>query len=178
MLEINLDELRKGLPGFTSIASSYLAEAATYCLNISGHKTGVNLTLEVGDEKKDVIVNWYSALPQDVESTWQDEQELVEYAAVGIALPLVLTLSEYTDVQRARKGSGVDFWLGQKDENGFPILEALLEISGILKKNSRNTVTARLQQKIRQARRSPYKNIPVYIVVIEFSIPMAKLESI
>lgn len=51
MLEINLDELRKGLPGFTSIASSYLAEAATYCLNISGHKTGVNLTLEVGDEK-------------------------------------------------------------------------------------------------------------------------------
>lgn len=44
MFKIDLDELRKGLPGFTPTAGSFLAEAAIYCLESSGHKTGAELT--------------------------------------------------------------------------------------------------------------------------------------
>lgn len=103
---------------------------------------------------------------------------MVEYAAVGIALPLILQLTNYIDVQRARKGGGVDFWLGRKDENGFSVLEASLEISGILKENQGNTVNARVQQKKLQVQQSAHKNLPVYIVVVEFSKPKAKMEQL
>jgi hypothetical protein len=176
MFEIDLDELRKGLPGFTPIAGSFLAEAAIFCLEYCGHKTGVELNLELDDGQEQISLNWYSELSPDAASTWQDEQELVEYAAVGIALPLILQVTDYSDVQRARKGSSVDFWLGRKDEYGFPILEALLEVSGILKENPGNTLNARLKQKKQQVQRSPYRNLPVYIIVVEFSMPKAKLE--
>ena len=102
----------------------------------------------------------------------------MEYAAVGIALPLILQATGYSDVQRARKGSSVDFWLGKKDEYAFPILEALLEVSGILKENPGNTMNARVNQKRQQAMRSPYRNLPVYVIVVEFSKPKAKLEKL
>ena len=75
-------------------------------------------------------------LSQELKTTWSDEQELVEFAAVGIALPLALLLTSYTDTQRAEKGSRADFQLGRKDENGLPILEVLLEVSGIYKENT------------------------------------------
>lgn len=178
MLTIDLDELQNGLPGFTPIASSYLAEATAYCLMYSGHNPGIDLTLQEGDNEKLITIKWHSELSPDVAITWQDEQELVEYAAVGIALPLILQLTNYTDVQRARKGGGVDFWLGRKDENGFSVLEASLEISGILKENQGNTVNARVQRKKLQVQQSAYKNLPVYIVVVEFSKPKAKMEQL
>lgn len=60
MLEIDLDNLRKGLPGFTPIASSFLAEATVYCLALSGHSTGVELTLQIDNEDHQVPVNWRS----------------------------------------------------------------------------------------------------------------------
>ena len=44
MFKIDLDELRKGLPGFTPTAGGFLAEAAIYCLEFCGHKTGAELT--------------------------------------------------------------------------------------------------------------------------------------
>ena len=178
MFKIELDELRKGLPGFTPTAGSFLAEAAIYCLESCSHKTGVKLTLHLEDNQEEVLVNWHSELSPDAPSTWQDEQELVEYAAVGIALPLILQATGYSDVQRARKGSSVDFWLGKKDEYAFPILEALLEVSGILKENPGNTINARANRKKQQAMRSPYGNLPVYIIVVEFSKPKAKLEKL
>lgn len=178
MLEIDLDELRQGLPGFTQVAGSFLAEATAYCLELSGHRAGIELTLQIGDDDHRVPINWRSQLSPDVGSTWQDEQKLVEYAAAGIALLLILKLTEYTDIQRARKGTGVDFWLGQKDVDGFSVLEALLEISGILKENKGNSLKARVEQKKRQVKRSPYKNLPVYVVVVEFSGPKAKLEKL
>ena len=178
MFKIDLDELRKGLPGFTPTAGSFLAEAAIYCMEFCGHKTGAELTLQLVDNQEEVPINWYSELSPDAPSTWQDEQELVEYAAVGIALPLILQVTGYTDIQRARKGSSVDFWLGRKDEHAFPILEALLEVSGILKENPGNTMNARVNQKKQQAMRSPYRNLPVYIIVVEFSKPKAKLEKL
>lgn len=178
MLEIDLDDLREGLPGFTPIAGSFLAEATAYCLELSGHQAGVELTLQIDNKNRQVPVHWRSDLSTDAASTWQDELELVEYAAAGIALLLILKLTDYTDIQRARKGSSVDFWLGQKDENGFPVLEALLEISGILKENRGNSLKARVEQKKRQVKRSPYKNLPVYVVVVEFSGPKANLEKL
>ncbi len=178
MFRIDIDELRKGFPGFTPVAGSYLAEAAIYCLEYSGHESGTELNLHLEGDDELVPLIWHSKLPSDAASTWKDEQELVEYAAVGIALPLILNLTEYSEVQRARKGSGVDYWLGRKDERGFPILEALLEVSGILKESRGNSLNARVQKKKQQVKQSPYKNLPVYVIVVEFSTPKAKLNKL
>lgn len=174
--EINLEELRQGIPGFTEAAGSFLAEAVSYCLYKSGHESGVFLVSN--DEEKKIRINWDRELSKDIESTWKDEQELVEFAAAGIALPLALLLTSYTDIQRAKKGSRADFWLGRKDENGFPILEALLEVSGIMKENDGNTIKTRVTQKKRQIKKTPYGNLPAYVIVIEFSQPKANFQSI
>lgn len=173
-LEIDLEKLREGIPGFTATAASYLAEAATYCLYKSGHQSGVYLVLDDGDEARKVKINWSAELSSEMESTWQDEQELVEFAAIGIALPLALLLTSYTNIQRARKGSRADFWLGRLDKNGFPILEALLEVSGIYKENANNTIRTRVHQKEKQIKQTPYGNLSTYVIVIEFSKPKGK----
>ncbi|MEM0994199.1 MAG: hypothetical protein AAGI49_14260 [Bacteroidota bacterium] len=170
-LKIDLEEIKKGLPGFTPTAASYIAEAASYCLYKSGHDSGVFLLL---DEEQRVKIQWNMELSEDLETTWQDEQELVEFAAVGIALPLALLLTSYTDIQRAEKGSRADFWLGRKDENGFPILEALLEVSGIYKENAGNTLKTRVKRKTQQIKKTPYGNLTCYVIVIEFSQPKGK----
>jgi hypothetical protein len=70
MLTIDLDELQNGLPGFTPIASSYLAEATAYCLRYSGHNPGIDLTLQEGDNEKLITLKWHSELSPDVASTW------------------------------------------------------------------------------------------------------------
>lgn len=171
-LEIDLEQLKNGLPGFSPTAASYIAEAASYCLYKSGHESGVYLLL---DDHQQVKISWDMELSQELETTWRDEQELVEFAAVGIALPLALLLTSYTDIQRAEKGSRADFWLGRKDENGFPILEALLEVSGIYKENTGNTLKTRVKQKTQQIKKTPYGNLVSYVIVIEFSQPKGKI---
>jgi hypothetical protein len=44
----------------------------------------------------------------------------------------VLELTDYTIVERACKGTGFDYWLGDEDDDLFQ-WKARLEISGILK---------------------------------------------
>ncbi len=131
-----------------------------------------------GDLEDSFKVEWQDIANEDVSRSWNDEQELTEYAAVGIALPLILQLTSYTTFKRARKGDGMDYWLGREDKNGLPILEALLEVSGIFKENESNTVESRVGLKKKQLKKSAYKSLPGYVVVVEFGVPKSKFVSI
>jgi len=174
MKTIDIDELKQGLPGITQSVGNYLSEAVIYCLISNGHDSGVLMAIE-GENEENVKIVWEGEIDQDAVNSWNDKEELVEYAATGMALLLVLEFTDYTDMKRSRKGSRGDYWLGEKDENGFTILKALLEISGIYKASASNTVNSRVRLKQKQLENSPFKNLPAYIVVVEFSNPKAKI---
>lgn len=99
---------------------------------------------------------------------------MTEYGATGIAVLLIIEMTEFTVIKRARKGEGVDYWLGHKSDKPPFRNKARLEISGILEGNE-SKIKARLKQKLEQTKLTKSK-LPTYIVIVEFSRPVSHLE--
>ena len=86
---------------------------------------------------------------------------------------IIQELTDYTVIERSRRGTGFDYWLGKKGDNSeIPFQNAVrLEVSGI-RKGDDSRIKARIKQKLEQV--SPTDGtLPVYIVVVEFSNPLA-----
>lgn len=79
--------------------------------------------------------------------------------------------SPYTVIERSRKGTGFDYWLGDKNSYLFQ-KKARLEVSGILKGDD-SLLKSRHAAKEEQTSKSDELCIPAYVSVIEFSKPKA-----
>jgi len=78
----------------------------------------------------------------------------------------------YEVIQRSRKGTGFDYWMG--DESALPFQnKARLEISGI-RKGGESDIKTRVKQKLKQTNQSDGK-LPAYVIVIEFGRPVAEV---
>lgn len=96
-----------------------------------------------------------------------------EHGAVGIAVLLAQKEIGYTVIERSRKGTGFDYWMGEMSEHLFQN-KARLEISGIRKGDDQN-VRARVNQKLQQINRSD-GTLPSYVIVVEFGQPLAEVQ--
>jgi len=177
-LKINLDVLQEGLPAISRAIGIYLAEGAAYCLESNGHKSGVRIKINNGDNQK-AILYWLSVVDEQTQRSWNDTQEATEYGATAIALVLLKCLTKYTVIERSFKGTGFDYWLGtgEYDENLLPFEQrkARLEISGIWKESKGNTIKKRMKLKKKQVANVNYADVPIVIIVVEFGTPKAKL---
>jgi hypothetical protein len=93
-----------------------------------------------------------------------------------IALLLITTLQpKYKFIETSKIVNGHDFLLStNNDDEIFTINsenEARLEVSGIFKENSRNTLKQRKKEKIKQTNKGDFMGNDAYIVVVEFSKP-------
>lgn len=167
---IMLDSLREGIPSFTPEFGSILAQVASFCLENQNHRCSVQMT--VNGEYNDVLSLSWESVTDQIRRNWNDLQEATEFGAVGIAILLIIRLTEYTVVQRAWKGTGFDYWLGYKNDILFQN-KARLEVSGILK-GDKKMVEYRVNQKIKQVETydSP---LPAFIIVVEFSNPISRI---
>lgn len=148
------------------------AEAACVCLEKLGHLPGVKMMVR-GDGEGKVVLQW-KKLGTTVFDSWVNLEEAVEDAAYGLALALIWELSEYQIVKQSNKGSGIDFWLGKKEE-GYPFQDkAKLEVSGILR-GTMGQINARVKQKMAQATASDGGGQQVFVIVAEFSRPFSKI---
>ena len=168
---LNLEILKTEIPALTESIANYLLEGAVYCLFKHGHTSGCNLEV-IGDFKDAISLKWDLQLSDKVEKAWSDTEEAIEYGAVALSISLILHYTKLTIVQRSRKGTGIDYWLGTISPDGVPIIKAGLEVSGIWKETKTNRTKYRINIKKQQVKRST-KNYPVYISVIEFSNPKA-----
>lgn len=75
-------------------------------------------------------------------------------------------------VERSKKGTGFDYWLGQKDQRPFQN-KARLEVTGTLE-SSASQVEYKAKKKLKQTDRSDGE-FPAYVVVVEYSIPLSKV---
>lgn len=165
---LNLQSLNQGLPAITPAFGAAIAEAGAICLTDEAHEPGVILEVE-GEFSTRFQLNWQPATEQ-ARRCWNDEEYTTEQAAYGIAFLLILQLTDLTVIERSRKGTGFDYWLGNQNSTAtLPFQRmARLEVSGI-RKGNRGQINARVKQKTEQTRASDAEGLPAYIIVVEFS---------
>jgi hypothetical protein len=168
---IALAKLGEGLPAITPSFGAALAEACAICLEERGHSQGVEISVD-GDFRATFKLYWENITDQMLRC-WNDREFTTEQAAYGIAFMLINRLTDFTVIERSRKGTGFDYWLGVEDNtNELPFQNKVrLEVSGIREGDDRR-IKARVKQKVDQTK--PSDGIfPAYIVVVEFSKPLS-----
>ncbi len=174
---LDLNELNNGLPAITPELGKVLAQVAGVCLESQGHHQGVHLQVS-GYVNNTHALTWPPSTDQALR-TWADPQEKTEYGATAIAVLLAKKGIGYPVIERAVKGTGIDYWLGH-ETNGLPFQrKARLEISGILSVEGSDsdvakTVAARVREKLRQTQSSS-GSFPAYVIVVEFGRPLAEV---
>lgn len=170
-LDLGILAQEPGLPGLTSAAGQYLAESAAACLDSQALCSGTLLQVR-GVVNAEYSLLWHEVTDQ-VRRTFNDLPAAVEDGAYAIAILLIQALTGYAVIERSRKGTGIDYWIGPPAEYPFQS-RARLEVSGMLR-GTAPQVTARMKAKLEQARRSEQTQLPAYVVVVEFSRPVAEV---
>lgn len=173
---LNLQSLSQGLPAITPAFGAAIAEAGAICLTDEAHVPGVILKVE-GEFSTTFTLDWQDVTEQ-ARRCWNDKEYTTEQAAYGIAFLLILQLTNLTVIERSRKGTGFDYWLGiQNTTATLPFQRAArLEVSGI-RKGDRSQINARVKQKTEQTRASDEQGLPAYIIVVEFSHPISVISA-
>ena len=170
-----LSRLKLGeLPGVNAIIGSAHHDACLVCLHESEHSSGVNLKVQ-GDFDLSFTVLWDDVYDDQMQRSWNDLEDATEWGTGGIAFLLILELTEYTVIRRSRKGTGFDYWLGDKDAHyRLPFQDAArLEVSGILRAEKESDIKKRVKRKLVQIGKSDSSGLPGYVVIVEFSRPVA-----
>ena len=110
-----------------------------------------------------------------VRRTWADLKEATEKGAEGIAILLVKLETGYTTIERAAIGTRIDRWLGYESDAPYFQRKARLEITGILRGDD-GDVAKRLKEKMDRLALAS-SQLPAYVVVVEFSRPLAEVGS-
>ena len=164
----------RSLPNVTArITTTYLAnlaDAAAVCLDYHRHPQTTTLTV-LGASEPDYGLTSFPVTPA-MSQTWNDFQYAVEHGAYGIALLLLKETHGLVAVERSRKGTGFDFWMGTNTDPLFQD-KAFLEVSGILS-GDRSRVSNRRNEKFIQVGQTSYPS-KGFIVIVEFGNPIAEI---
>jgi len=172
MRKINLDQLKLGQAGITPEVGSFMVQAAIVCLVENGHQSGVTLKVEGYFEEKIQLI-WSDKINKQVLRTWRDSNETVEYGATALSTLLLCLLADLEIYERIPPEGEADYYLQSLESKN---VIALLEVSGIWKESKYNTPKIRMRvKKKRIEEANKITNLPIYIVVTEFSIPKSKI---
>lgn len=172
--QLDLNHLgRSSIPGVSPRLGAVLAEAAGVRLESQGHAQGAELRVR-GDVNRAYRVVW-PAITDHSRRSWGDDQEATEYGASGIAILLVELETPYSVIERSIKMTGFDYWLGDASDVTFQ-RKARMEVSGI-RQGDRRLVRARGSEKLNQTKASDaeYGDLPAYVIVVEFGVPLAEV---
>jgi hypothetical protein len=171
-LNLDLSELATGFPHVPPECGAALTQAAVVCLKHLGHSSGVRLQVDDPFLRR-AGLEWSLVLTEAMRRYWNDLEEAVEQGAYGLAILLMRHLTGYTVIERSRKGTGFDWWLGAEDD--LFQAKARLEVSGILRGSARR-IRSRVSAKKKQTKSSEQLLLPAYIVVVEFGTPRARVD--
>lgn len=112
-------------------------------------------------------------LHADSRRTHNDLPEAAEQGAYGIAFLLAAEFTQFKVIERSRKGTGFDYWLGTGDQHPFQ-QAARMEVSAII--NDADAVDRRVKAKMKQTDASKGK-LPAFVAVVEFGRPQSVFKS-
>lgn len=170
-IDIALTSLVSGRVGISPAVGESIAEAASVCLDERGHSSPTKMAV-CGDYDMSANIVWIPPSDQ-AKRWWNDDQYATEHGAYCIAA-LIVEQCGLEVVERSKKKTGFDFWLGPKGTHGalFQNLTRL-EVSGV-REGNRTDIESRVKQKINQTKVSDGL-LPAVIVVVEFGGPTAKM---
>ena len=172
-MPLRLMDMKSGAPGLTSEVGAFYAQAASVCLEDQGHSSPTPMLIS-GELTASATLEWATTTDQ-VRRNWKDDEEATEYGACAIASLLVPELSGLHVVERSRKGTGFDYWLGPTDDDESLFQSrARLEVSG-LRAGTETRIAARVRKKLRQTERSDSSLLPAVVVIVEFSQPESRV---
>ena len=170
---LDLGELGRGnIPALTAAMGAVLAEAGGVCLESQGHSSGATLTVR-GYADGSYTLTWAPVSEQARNLAYNDAAKATEMGAEGIAVLIARAVIGYEVIRRSRRGDGFDYWLGVWVETEF-IAQAGLEVSGI-RNGSDRQVRARVREKRSQAHQGGRQRWATYVIVVEFSQPLAEV---
>lgn len=172
-MQIALRSLESGHPGLTPAAGRSLVEAAAVCLEDQGHPLTAPLNLTGKTTGTPMIER--PEVDEQMRRTWHDDQEATEKGACAVAIVLVQQMEGWAVIQRSRKGTGFDYWLGLVDDSLFES-KTRLEVSGI-RNGTESSVAQRVREKEAQISSVP-SHLPGLIVVVEFGVPQARVVAV
>ena len=171
---IQLSNIKQGTPGITPVEGANLYENCVVALHNSKHASPVTIQVE-GLRTDPLSLIWEDCFTDQLSRTYADGQSVTERAAVAVSVMLALYTTGYTVVERSRKGTGFDYFLGDNQDPLFTP-KARLEISGIMCETDSNTLTSRYRQKAVQMSKSDDCQLPAYISIVDFSTPKVKFD--
>ncbi len=171
-MEINLKELETNQHHFlTSAAGVNFAHAASVCLESRQHALKVDMIGEGDYSKKTYKVTRYDVTDQ-MKRTWNDEEYATEQGAYGVAFLVASKEMQAKAIEKSRKRTGIDYWLGNED--GFLFQNKVrLEVSGI-RTGTDLQFNNRYSEKMEQSKKSDYTKLPAFVVIVEFDRPRVR----
>jgi hypothetical protein len=168
---LSLDGLVHSFPHIPAEGGAMLAQAAAVCLDHQAHTSSVRLVVG-GVFTTTFSLSWSEEITEAKRRFWNDLEEATQQGAYAVAILLIRALTGYTVIERSRKGTGFDWWLGTED-NLFQG-KARLEVSGILRGTKRR-INDRIKARTGQTKQSDHLALTAYVVVVEFGAPQAKV---
>lgn len=119
MDRLELSDILKGLPGISSVEGTNLHENCVVKLHRHKHSSSTTLKLS-GERDVDVSLVWTDSFDDVLDRTYADRQCSIERSAVCINVLLALKLTDYTVIERSRKGTGLIICLAIKTTSFIP----------------------------------------------------------
>ena len=166
-----LEDLSEDFLHIPPECGTVLAQSAVLCLEGQGHKSGARLTVP-GSFNTAFRLLWSMDVTEAMRRYWNDPDETAEQGAYALALLMLRSLARLTVLERARKGTGFDWWLASED-NLFQVA-ARLEVSGIMRGSARR-INGRLKERMAQTERSDPSGLTAFVAVVEFGRPAARV---
>lgn len=165
---LDLNDLPRDHPGI----GNAMAQAGAICLESQNHSPGVALVVRGNTDSPRIYrLNWTPTISRD-NALWQPN-DATEWGAAAVAILLAKNEAPYPAIEAAALGTGIDFWLGDDSNLDFQ-REARLEVSGI-RSGSDAAIARRVSAKLTQTNQSDYSQTAAYVIVVEFSRPVAEV---
>lgn len=161
----------------TSPYLRFVLDATSFCLAKNNHHAGVIVAIS-GYIIDSLQMTW-EAMTDEMKNTYNSPNKATEYGAEGIAFVIIDRFTDYQIGPVSFIGSGFDYYLRPKAKDAT--LSSLsegyvkLEISGIDRKSSTNSVGKRIKEKCQQAA-TIADGIEYLVVVAEFGDPIVEVK--
>ena len=174
--ELMIESLSVGIPVIPQGAEGFFIQSCTVCLDYHGHRSRTPFFVNYSKKNHSYLLVWETVVTDQHRRAFADIQETTEYSATAIAFLLIRELTEFTTIERAKKGTNIDYFLSSKSDTDKLIFNhtSRLEISGILKESENNSVDKRISTKINRLKQFD-DDQSTYIIVVEHSRPWAKM---
>ena len=155
--------------------AGYIYQSILMCMQEHNHLPGVPCDIKDFEESLAAAeILWTREFSEKIAKMFGVPSNAAELAGEGIAFLTILAITDYTILERSNKGTGVDFWLGYKDdvaESNFQ-RAARMEVKGRTRLENDSQIRDVVRKGLKQTRRSAATRLPAYVILTEFSRPV------